>query len=142
MGIEEHEIVEAINQCGSNKSPGSDGFNFCFIKQNWATLKNDVCQAIKWFHSTGRIPKGCNASFIALVPKKQIPLGVDDYRPISLVGCVYKIVSKILANRLKRVLPKIIDYSQSAFLKGRGLMDDILVANEMVEEYRTQKKKD
>jgi len=77
--------VEAINQCGSNKSPGPYGFNFCFIKQNWATLKNNVCQAIKWFHSTCRIPKGCNASFIALVPKKQIPLGVDDYRPISLV---------------------------------------------------------
>jgi len=117
MEIKEHEIVEAINQCGSNKSPSLDGFNFCFIKQNWATLKNDVCQAIKWFHSTSRIPKGCNASFIALVPKKQIPLGVDDYRLISLVGCVYKIISKILANRLKRYYLRSLTTLNLRFLK-------------------------
>ena len=66
---------------------------------------------------------------------------MEDYRPISLVGCVNKIISKILANRLKSVLPKIIDYSQSAFIKGRGLLDSILVANEVVEEYRAKNKR-
>ena len=104
-------------------------------------MKTDVCQAVRWFHSEGRIPKGCNAYFIALVPKKQNPQGVDDYRPISLVGCIYKIISKILATRLKSVLPKIIDCSQSAFIKGRGLLDSILVANEVVEECKLKKKR-
>jgi len=66
---------------------------------------------------------------------------VDDYRPISLVGCTYKIISKILSNRLKSVLPKIINYSQSTFIKGRRLLDSILVANEVVEEYRLKKKR-
>ena len=87
------------------------------------------------------MPKGCNASFIALVPKKRNSLGMEDYRHISLVACVYKIISKILANRLKSVLPKIIDYSQSAFIKERGLLDSILVANEVVEEYRAKNKR-
>ena len=139
--IGDKEIEETINQCGETKSPGPDGFNFLFLKHNWGTLKNEVNQAVKWFWKEGKIPKGCNASFIALVPKKQAPLGLDDYRPISLVGCVYKIISKILANRLKNVLPKVIHSSQSAFIKGRGLMDSILVANETVEECRLKKKR-
>ena len=95
---------------------------------------------MRWFWREGKIPKGGNASFIALIPKKQTPLGLDDYRPISLVGCVYKIISKILANRIKNVLPKVIDNSQSAFIKGRGLMNSILVANEVVEECRHKKR--
>ena len=66
---------------------------------------------------------------------------MDDCRPISLVGCMHKIISKILANRLKSMLPKIIDCSQSAFIKGRGLLDSIMVANEVVEECRLKKKR-
>ena len=104
-------------------------------------LKNDVNNAVRWFWKEGKIPKGCNASFIALVPKKQTTLDLDDYRPISLVGCVYKIISKILENRLKIVLPKVIDSTQSTFIKGRGLLDSILVANGIVEEYRRKKKR-
>lgn len=139
--ISDNEIEETINQYGETKSPGPDGFNFLFLKHNWKVLKNDVNNAVRWFWKEGKIPKGCNASFIAPVPKKQTPLDLDDYRPISLVDCVYKIISKILANRLKIVLPKIIDNTQSAFIKGRGLLDSILVANEIVEEYRQKKKR-
>jgi len=82
----------------------------------------------------------CNASFIALVPKKRNPLKLDDHRPISLVGCTYKIISKILANRLKSVLQKVINYSQLALIRGKGLMDSILVANEIMEECRKKKR--
>ena len=66
---------------------------------------------------------------------------MDDYRPISLVGCTYKIISKILANKLKIVLSNIIDYSQSALIKGRWLLDSILVANGVVEENRLKRKR-
>ena len=68
------------------------------------------------FRSTGFIPRGCNASFITLVPKKDNPSYLNEFRPISLVGCVYKILSKILTNRLKKMLPSVIDVNQSAFL--------------------------
>jgi len=61
--ISDNEVEEAINECDGNKSPGPDGFNFSFIKHNWCTVKADVCQAVTWFQTERKIPKGCNASF-------------------------------------------------------------------------------
>jgi len=57
------------------------------------------------FHSTGHIPKGCNASFITLVPKVRDPVTLEQYRPISLVGAMYKIISMVLVGRMKRSYP-------------------------------------
>ena len=82
------------------------------------------------------IPKGCNASFLALIPKVKNPVYLDQYRPISLVGAIYKIISKVLAGRIKKVLPSVIDDCQSTFLKDRGILDSVLMANEVVEDLR------
>ena len=92
------------------------------------------------FHATGSIPKGCNASFIALIPKIKDPSKLEQYRPISLVGVLYKIIPKVLANRMKKVMPAIIDDNQSAFLKGRGILDSVLTANEVLEELRKKRR--
>jgi len=81
-----------------------------------------MINVIRCFYETGYIPRGCNASFVSLVPKKVNPSFLNEYRPISLVGCVYKVISKILANRLKRVLSKVIDNHQIAFLSGKGML--------------------
>jgi len=91
------------------------------------------------FHDLGAIPTGCNASFIALVPKVRDPLQLDQNRPISLVGAIYKIIAKVLSCRIKKVLPSVIDENQSAFLKDKGLLDSVLVANEVVEELKRGK---
>ena len=88
----------------------------------------------------GRWPRGTNASFICLIPKNDNPQHLSEYRPISLVGCVYKIVSKILSIRLKKVISKVIDIRQSAFLEGRGILDSIMVANEVIEKMKRKKK--
>jgi len=138
--ITEVEVLEVVSQCGSSKCPGPDGFNFAFVKKYWEVIGKDIVQAIRDFQSTGFILRGCNASFITLVPKKDNPSDLNEFRPISLVSCVYKILSKILANRLKKVLPSIIDVNQSAFLSGRGLLDSILVANETVDYLKKEKK--
>ena len=134
------EIKKAVWGCGSSKSPGPDDFNFSFIKKFWDIIGKDIIHAVEHFYKFGNISKGCNASFISLVPKLGNPITLDGYRPISLVGCIYKVISKILSNRVKKVLPKIIDGSQSAFISGRGLMDNILVANETVEDIKRKKK--
>jgi len=96
--------------------------------------------ALHGYQSTEFIPRGCNASFITLVPKKVNSSNLKDFRPISLVGGVYKILSKIVTNRLKKVLPSVINVNQSAFLGERGMSDNILIANETVDYLKKQKK--
>nr|KAJ0226250.1 hypothetical protein LSAT_V11C100012300 [Lactuca sativa] len=75
---------------------------------------------------------GCNSSFITLIPKVENPLLVKDFRPISLIGMQFKIISKILAKRLAEVLPNVIGVEQSAFLKGRQILDGPLMISEMI----------
>jgi len=58
--------------------------------------------AVKFFHREGKIPKGCNASFLRLIPKSKNPQSLEKHRPISLVGCMYKIMTKVLSNRIKK----------------------------------------
>ncbi|RZB79929.1 UDP-galactose/UDP-glucose transporter 5 [Glycine soja] len=136
----EEEIKRAVWECGSEKSPGPDGLNFKFIKQFWHILKLDIIRFLYEFHANGIFPKGGNASFIALLPKVPDPQNLYEFRPISLIGCVYKIVAKLLANRLKRIMPDIIDERQSAFVAGRQLLHSAIIANEVVEEAKRRKK--
>jgi len=79
------------------------------------------------FAALSRWPRGSNASFICLIPKVDNPQQLCDFRPISLVGFLYKIVSKLLSLRMKKVISKVIDTRQS------NLLDSVLVANEALE---------
>ena len=92
------------------------------------------------FHRNGKLAKGINNTFIALIPKVDSSQRLNDFRPISLVGSMYKILAKVLANRLRSVIDSVISDSQSAFSKGRQILDGILVANEIVDEAHKQKK--
>jgi len=90
------EVKETVWQCEGSKSPGSDGFNFNFIEKSWNYLKADFVAILEEFHKTDFIPKWCNASFIALVPKVKDSCKLDQFRPISLVGVIYKVITKVL----------------------------------------------
>ena len=132
--FQEEEVKDAVWDCGSEKSPGPDGINFKFIKSFWNVIKPDVLRFLDEFYVNGMFPKGCNASFIALIPKVAGPQVLDEYRPISLISCMYKIVAKLLTNRLKKVMSLIIDERQSAFIGDRHLLHSALIVNEVVEE--------
>ncbi|CAJ2673682.1 unnamed protein product [Trifolium pratense] len=134
------EVKAAVWDCDSYKSPGPDGINFGFIKDFWAEMQGDIMRFISEFHRNGRLTKGLNATFIALIPKVDSPQRLNDFRPISLVGSLYKILAKVLANRLRVVMGSVISESQTAFVKGRQILDGILVANEVVDEARKSKK--
>ncbi|PNX76937.1 cysteine-rich receptor-like protein kinase, partial [Trifolium pratense] len=136
----ETEVKSAVWDCDSYKSPGPDGINFSFIKDFWAELRGDVMCFISDFHRNGKLAKGINSTFIALIPKIDSPQRLNDFRPISLVGSLYKILAKVLANRLRFVIGSVISESQTAFVKNSQILDGILIANEVVDEARKSKK--
>lgn len=126
------EIKCAVWDCGGDKSPGPDGFSFNFIKKFWFLLAGDVKKVLDYYHAGGVISIGCNAAFIALIPKVNDPELVAEYRPISLIGCLYKIYSKVLANRLKKVIHFVVGPEQSAFIEGRNILEGPLMVNETI----------
>ena len=119
----------------SNKSPGPDGYPCEFFKLTWSLLAHDFTVAVQSVFQFGVLPKGVNSTILALIPKKTDSLETKDYRPIACCNVIYKVVSKILANRLKLILPRIVTENQSAFIKGRLLMENVLLASELVKEY-------
>jgi len=134
------EVKEALWDCDSFKCPGPDGITLGFVKDFWDVLKGDVMRFLVELHRNGRLAKGINSTFIALIPKVDNPHRLNDFRPISLVGSMYKILAKVLANRLRSVIGLVISDAQSAFIKGRQILDGILVANEIVDEARKSHK--
>ena len=119
--------------CDSFKSPGPDGIHFGFIKDFWPELKFDILRFVLEFHHNGRLSKGINSTFIALIPKIDNPHRLNDFRPIALVGCLYKILARVLPNRLRKVMGIVISDARSAFVKDRQILDGILIANEVVD---------
>jgi len=134
------EVKSAVWYYDNFKSPGPDGVHFGFIKEFWEVVQGDIMRFITDFHRNGRLTRGINSTFIALIPKVDSPPSLHDFRPISLVGCLYKILLKVLANRLRMVMGSLISETQTAFVKNKQILDGILIANELVDEAQKSKK--
>jgi len=131
--FEEDEILEGIKLCAMEKAPGPDGFPMSFYLAFWELIKEDILKTIQYFYEHQKFEKSLNATFIALIPKKVGASELKDFRPISLIGGIYKIVAKILAERLKKVVNNLVNKHQMAFIKGRQIMDAALIASECVD---------
>nr|GEZ97595.1 putative RNA-directed DNA polymerase, eukaryota, reverse transcriptase zinc-binding domain protein [Tanacetum cinerariifolium] len=138
--ISVEEIKAAVWDCGENKSPGPDGYTFEFYRHFWDLISNDFCAAITYFFDHGSFPRGGNSSFIALIPKVIDTKFVNDFRPISLIGSVYKVVTKILATRLSYVIASLVSNTQSAFIKNRQILDGPFILSETIAWCKSKKK--
>lgn len=133
------KLRRGVWSCDGDKSPGPDGFNLQFFKDSWELLKDDIVEFFTEFHRKAVLPKANSASFITLILKNDNPQGLGEYKPICLIGSLYKILAKVLANRLKKVLPSVISDCQSTFLGGRNILDGIVVVNELVDLAKRRK---
>lgn len=126
----ELEVLGALNQMAPLKAPGPDGMPPLFYQHFWEVMKYDVTNAVLSWSNTGTLPDPINHTLITLVPKVDNPELVTEFRPISLCNVLYKIYSKVLANKLKKFLPSLITEHQSAFAKDCLISDNIMVAFE------------
>ena len=126
----EEEIFAALSSCYGDKAPGPYGFTMAFWLFCWDVVKPDILGLFREFYLHGTFSRSLNSTFLVLIPKKEGAEDLKDFRPISLVGSVYKLLAKVLANRLKLVMGEVIFDSQQAFVQGRQILDAILIASE------------
>lgn len=127
------KIEKVVNDNDGNKSLGPNGFNFAFINEFWYVLKNEVRIMSNQFHGNEVVPKCLLSYFVTLVHKVASPFSLKDFQPISLLQNIYKLLSKALVVRLSRVMNYITSSSQTTFLKGRNLVDGVMVVNKVVD---------
>ncbi|XP_074355726.1 uncharacterized protein LOC141695374 [Apium graveolens] len=125
------EVRSAVFSMHPDKSPGQDGLNPAFFQTYWCIVGTDVVQFCQHFLSTGELPSGINQTLVCLIPKVKEPQAMTDLRPISLCNVLVRILSKVMANRLKPCLKLLISDKQSAFIEGRLLNDNALIAFEV-----------
>ncbi|KAI0496466.1 hypothetical protein KFK09_022783 [Dendrobium nobile] len=133
------ELQVVVNDSKRNVSLGNDGISFAFIKDFWHIIKDDVWLAISQFLLSGVMDQTWKETLIVLIPKTKCPQEPINYRPISLCMTVYKLIAKMLLNRLERVIQKIISVDQAAFIKGHSLSDHVLLAHEVFNKFRWSK---
>lgn len=130
--INENEIYSTVSQPGAYKSPGHDGFLPIFYQRNWDIVGQAVVRFISNAFHERRFPSQMNHSYITLVLKVDTPEKVSQFQPISLSNVVVRIISYIIANRLRLVIDKLVSAEQCSFIPGQQASDNVIVAQEIL----------
>ncbi|XP_057249920.1 uncharacterized protein LOC130591045 [Beta vulgaris subsp. vulgaris] len=129
------EIKQAIFSITNEKAPGIDGYSNFFFKKSWDIIGQEVITAIQDFFRTGRMLQELNVTAITLIPKIKCPAGVGDYKLIACCSVIYKAIPKLICSRLSSILPELISPNQGAFIKGRSIMSNILLCQDLVKRF-------
>lgn len=135
------DIRNALFMMDSYKSPGPDGFSPLFFKHYWHIVGIDVIKAVQCAFSSGYNIRELNHTFLAIIPKIPGASKVEQYRPIALCNVVFKLITKIVANRLRHVLGKIVSPTQAAFIPGRNITDNTILHHELMFHINNRKGK-
>lgn len=125
--ISMQEVEDAMAQLKDGKAPGPDGFTANFFHEFWELINTEVWEIVEESRSMHWILPSLTATFIVLIPKGDEPNTPDKFRPIALCNVIYKLISKVLANRLKPLLPFLISPEQTGYVEGRQIMDGIIL---------------
>ena len=137
--IEREEVEEVVMQMEKGTTPGPDDFMVDFYQFSWDLVKEEVWEIVEESRKTKRILKAFNATFLTLIPKEQGATAPDKFRPISLCNVILKIITKVIANHLKSLLPSLISSEQTGFVEGHQILDGIILAYEMIHSLKHTK---
>ena len=137
--IKDREIQQAIFSMSPLKAPRVDGLHAMFYQTQWHIVGESFCKVIKDVFRSQYIPAEINRTLLVLIPKTENPTSFTMYRPISLCIVAYKMITKIIANRLQEILPNLIGPHQTSFVPGRHITESIIVAKEIIHSMRRKK---
>ena len=126
--VTEEEVKDGLWSLRPFKAPGPDGLHAGFYQQFWGDVGNSVCNEVLDISEYGKVLEYLNETLITLIPKCQSPESLNNYRPISLCNSIYKVVSKIIINRIRPRIGKLVAPVQTAFVPGRKGIDNVLLA--------------
>ncbi|KAL2230770.1 UNVERIFIED_CONTAM: hypothetical protein Sindi_1671400 [Sesamum indicum] len=129
------DVKQAVFDIADDKPPRPDGYSSGFFKAAWPMVGEEVTRAVLDFFSTGKLLKQINSTILALIPKVHTPMSVNDFRPISCCNVLYKIIAKLLVQKISVLLDKIVSPCQTTFIPGRSIGDNIMLAQELFSRY-------
>jgi exonuclease III len=137
--ITQEEVDQAVKDMPPGKSPGPDGFTTDFFHHCWDIIRKDVWEVVEESRTSGQVLQAFNATFLTLIPKEERVTNPKQFRPIALCNVIYKIITKVIANRLKPILPFVISKEQAGYVEGRQIMDSVILAHEVISSLKSTK---
>lgn len=140
LPVTDEEVKEALFQMHPDKSPGPDGMTLGYFQKHWKIVGGDILKMVRNFFKEGSIPSGLNATNIVLIPKKKCLTRMVELRSISLCNVLAKIITKVMANRMKGMLHMVVSENQSSFISGRLISDNVLISYEVMHYLKRKKR--
>lgn len=141
MEVSKEEVHQALFEMGPYKAPRLDGFQPVFFQKHWDIVGQDLLKFVQGVYDGKEDIAKVNKIFLFLIPKTPKPELISQFRPIGLYNTMYKVITKSLVNKIKSVLPHLISINQSSFVPGRHIINNIIVAQEMIHTMRNLKGK-